>query len=140
MVSEFRMHRLSTNDGDDVLNFYSTLLFALTWLRGATESRSAEQPEDSAADDTSNLFESASPGFSSMDVDDPFPAPATICNMPPAVSNMHVGDTTNSSPAPRSARRKAKRMANSFSNTAGHDFRCPFCPRMFHRSGLFDHL
>jgi hypothetical protein len=35
---------------------------------------------------------------------------------------------------------KKARLLAQCPHRPGYDFRCPFCPRMFHRAGLLDHL
>ena len=67
MVQEFRIQRLSTNSGDDVINLYLTLQLAWIWLCQELDNESGGQVGDSVGDEDISNSASFEPYMARID-------------------------------------------------------------------------
>ena len=133
LVGEFRLQRLQTGWGQDVLQFFPTLLFAFMALRVLC----------SVVTISSRLL---TPEVN-YPVDYPMPmdcSPASTSHSHACEGNIAAPDSKTPSKKERNREKgRAKRQALLTTEgpyQPGFNFSCPICPRKFTRGGVIDHL
>ena len=132
LVGEFRLQRLQTDWGQDVLQFFTTLLFAFMALRilrsTVTTCSRLQTPEVDYSPDFPMAMD-GSPTSTSHACEDNLAAPDAK-----ALSKKE----RNREKA--RIKRQALLTKEAPYQPPGFNFSCPICPRKFTRVGVIDHL
>ena len=130
LLAEFREHRLLTNSGDDVLQFYTVLWYAFLWLSKQQWTLNSQA------------------GPPAGDVETPDIEMSNVGNL-----DLSISDNSSSFAAsPGAPLTKAQKKSNKFkmrrkaalikprAEKPDQQLLCPMCPRKFHRNGLVNHM
>jgi len=150
LIPEFRLHRLATGWGDDVLQFYATLWYAWKSLFRMRPSLAFAPPNpDPSGISIGGQAASISSPFNLTAVND-IPLSSVTAPSIPLSAVLHCEHTQasnlSSATPPRRQSRKEKNLARRAHAVAQrpskpwHIYTCPICLRKLNRNGFIDHL
>ena len=129
-VSEFREHRLATNSGDDVLQFYTVLWYAFLWL--SRQQWTLNSKADCSAGDA-EMVDFEMPNLENLGIS-ASGGPSSVATSPSAPL------TKAQKKSQKFNQRRKAALVKPRPEKAHHCLTCPMCSRKFHRNGLINHM
>jgi hypothetical protein len=117
VARQLREHRLATQSGDDVLQFYAVLWYAYVWL----------------SKEFGDFLVPCGPDAHLTDIGD-----VEMVDQVDLSANGFISKAQRKANKSRDKRKAAAVMARL--ENLGHDFSCSLCPGKFNRNGLVNHL